>query len=232
MPIGTFINIGAVIVGSLIGLLFRKTLKEKYKLIVFQGLGLITIILGISMSMNVGNPLIIIFAILIGGLIGEFINLQDHIDLLAEKVKRRFKFKEQKFTDGLVTSFLLFCIGSMTILGSIQEGTTGNNELLITKSVLDGFSSIALASTFGIGVLFSIIPMLIFQGGLTLLASLFGNIISEDLIMYLSATGGILILGIGINLLEIKKIKVVNLLPSLLVVVIIYVVLSLLNINF
>ncbi len=231
-PIGTLINIVAVVIGSTIGLLFRNTLKEKYKQIVFQAIGLFTIVLGISMAVEMKNPLIVIFAIIIGGLIGELINLDIFFDSFAEQIKNKLHLKEQKFTEGLITAFLLFCIGSMTILGSIQEGIDGDNSLLITKSVLDGFSSIALASTFGIGVLFSIVPMLIFQGGLTILASLVGEFVPVDLISYLSAIGGILILGIGINLLEIKKIKVINLLPSLIIVIVIYVIMTYLNINF
>ena len=232
IPWGTIINVIAVIIGSILGLAIKGSLKDKYKLIVFQSLGLLTIVIGVSMALQMKNPLIIIFSVIIGGLIGEFINLDMLFEKLAEKIKKLFKFKEQKFVDGLITAFLLFCVGSMTILGSIQEGTSGNKDLLITKSVLDGFSSIALASTFGIGVLFSIVPMFVFQGGMTILASQLGNLFSTDLISYISAIGGILIFAIGINLLELKKIKVVNLLPSILVVVLIFLTLTKLGISF
>ena len=175
------------------------------------------------MYIGTENPLFVIFAILIGGLLGEAVNLESFFNSISGKVKKKFNLKGSKFTEGLITSTLLYCIGSMTVLGAIEEGTGGGNTLLITKSVMDGFASLALASTFGIGVLFSILPMLVYQGGLTILASVLGGVLTESMIQYLSATGGLLILGIGINLLEIKKVKVANLLPSLVIVVILYV---------
>jgi hypothetical protein len=222
IPIGTFVNILTVILGGSIGLLIKNSLPEKYKTIIFQGIGLFTIALGLSMAIPFPNPLIIIFAILIGGLLGVLLNLEKKLDNLSTNIKNKLNLKDSKFNEGLITAFLIYCIGSMTILGAINEGVSGDNSLLITKSVLDGFTSIALASTFGIGVIFSTVPMLIFQGGLTILASLFGNFFTESLIQYLTSTGGILILGIGINLLDIKKISVLNLLPSLIVVVILF----------
>jgi len=138
---------------------------------------------------------------------------------MSNTLKNRLKFKDQGFTEGLVTAFLIFCIGSMTIVGALNEGISGDKSLLLTKSMLDGFTSIALASTFGAGVLFSVIPMLIFQGGLTVFAGQFHSLFSQVLLAQLTATGGVLILGISLNLLEIKSIKVINLLPSLLVVI-------------
>jgi hypothetical protein len=222
LPIGTFVNIATVIVGSGIGLFIREKLPEKYKKIIFQGIGLFTIALGLSMVLPIPNPLIIIFSVLIGGLIGVFLNIEERLDNLSTVIKKKLKLKDSQFNEGLITAFLIFCIGSMTILGAINEGIKGDNSLLITKSVLDGFTSIALSSTFGIGVMFSAIPMLIFQGGLTVLASFLGDFFTESLIQYMACTGGILIVGIGINLLEIKKISVLNLLPSLVIVVILF----------
>lgn len=222
IPVGTFINIFSVILGGSLGILIKNSLPEKYKKIIFQGIGLFTILLGISMAIPFPNPLIIIFSVLIGGLIGVLLNLEERLDNLSSSLKKKLNLKDSKFNEGLITAFLIYCIGSMTILGAINEGISGDNSLLITKSVLDGFTSIALVSTFGVGVIFSVIPMLIFQGGLTLLASFFGNFFTESLIQYLTSTGGILILGIGINLLELKKISVLNLLPSLIVVVVLF----------
>lgn len=220
MPIGTFINIVAVLIGGTLGLLLHKNFPENIKNIVFQGLGLCTLFIGMQMALQAKDPLILIFSILIGAIFGEWIHLDQKIDNLSDALKKKLKFKDQGFTEGLVTAFLIFCVGSMTIVGALNEGISGNRSLLLTKSMLDGFTSIALASTYGIGVLFSIVPMLVFQGGITVFAGQFQGLFSQTLISQLSATGGVLILGIGLNLLEIKKIKVINFLPSLLVAII------------
>ena len=219
MPLGTLINVIAVIIGSVIGLLLGSRFPEKIKVIAFQSLGLISLLIGMQMALKVENPLTLIFAVLIGAIIGEFINLEKVFDNAGEFLKRKVKSKNTNFTEGLVTAFLIFCIGSMTIVGSINEGVSGDRNLLLTKSMLDGFTAIALASTFGIGVLFSVIPMLILQGGLTIFAGMFQSFFTPSLINQLTATGGILILGIALNILEIKRIKVVNMLPALLVIV-------------
>jgi uncharacterized membrane protein YqgA involved in biofilm formation len=215
LPIGTFVNMGSVVAGSILGVLLGNRLPEKIKNIVFQGVGLVTMILGISMALESENFILLIFSILIGGIIGEIMNLENCLESLSGWLKSRFKIKDHGFTEGLITAFLIFCVGSMTIVGSINEGINGDRELLLTKSVLDGFTSIALSSTFGIGVAMSVIPMFVFQGGLTVFAGIFEGFFSDFIITQLVATGGVLILGIGINLLDIKKIKVANMLPAL-----------------
>jgi uncharacterized membrane protein YqgA involved in biofilm formation len=220
MPVGTFINTIAVIIGSCLGLFFHKSIPEKVKSIFFQATGLSTILIGIQMGLKVENLLVVIFGLIIGGAIGELINLEMLIEKLGNKLKSLVHSSNEKFTDGLTTSFLIFCIGSMTIVGSLNEGISGDRSLLLTKSLLDGFTSIALASTYGIGVLFSAIPLLIFQSSLTLSASSLQQYFSPYMIAQITAVGGLLIVGIGINLLEIKRIKVTNLLPSLIVVAI------------
>lgn len=220
MPIGTFINMVAVIVGGTIGLLLHKNLPERIKIIVFQGLGLCVLVIGMQMALEVKNPLVLIFSILIGGIVGELIHLDYMIDNASELLKRKLKFKNERFTEGLVTAFIIFCVGSLTIVGSLNEGILKDRSLLLTKSLLDMFTAIALASTFGIGVLFSVIPMLIFQGGLTLFAAQFHNFFGPVLLAQLTATGGVLILGIGLSsMLNIKTIKIINLLPSLLIAI-------------
>ena len=221
LPIGTIINVLAIIIGGSLGLILNKNFPEKIKASVFQAIGLFTIVIGLQMAIKTDNPLIMVFSLIIGGIIGEFLNLEKKIDNASESIKLKLKIKDNGFTQGIVTSFLLFCVGSMTIVGSISEGISGDRTLLLTKSILDGFSSIALASSFGIGVIFSAFPVLVFQGGLTLLAGLFQNFINAQIITQLTAVGGVLILGIGINLLGIKKINVINLLPSLIIVVLI-----------
>ena len=215
--IGTLVNAGAVILGSTIGLLIQKKLPERITRVAFQGIGLFTIFLGIYMALKTSNFLIIIFSILIGSIIGAGIDIDKYMNRFGEFLKKKIKTKSEKFTLGMVTAFLLFCMGSMTILGAIEEGLGGYPHLLFAKSVLDGFASIALASTLGIGVMFSIIPLIIFQGALTLFASLFQNILSTPVIDEITAVGGLILIGLGINILEIKKLKVINMLPAIII---------------
>lgn len=217
---GTLINAGAIIVGSFIGLLVHKKIKEKYKKIIFQAIGLFTIFLGIDMALKSSNYLIMIFSLVIGSIIGELIDIEAFINKFGDKLKEKIKSKNSKFSEGLVTSFLMFCMGSMTILGAFDEGLTGNRDLLLAKSVLDGVSSIIFSASLGIGVLFSVIPLLIYQGGLTLFAVSLQNYLTDPIINQMSAVGGIMLLGLGISILDIKKIKVLNMTPALIIAVI------------
>lgn len=217
---GTIINIFTVIAGSLIGFFFHSKLPQKIVKICFQAIGLFTIYIGITMTMKTEQILILIFSMIIGSALGEWIDLDKSINKFSELIKLKMKSKNESFSEGMITAFLLFCVGSMTILGAFEEGTLGNSELLIAKSVMDGFSSIALASALGIGVLFSVIPLLIFQGGLTLLALWFGSFMPEAVINEMSAAGGLLLIGLGFTIMEIKKIKVINMLPALFIAII------------
>ena len=217
---GTIINVIAVIIGSIFGLVIRSKIPKKLINTAFQGVGLFTIILGIIMSIKINNLLIMIFSIVAGSIIGEIIDIDKRINNFGERLKKLIKGKNDRFAEGFVTAFLLYCIGSMTILGAIEEGLGGIPNLLVAKSILDGFSSIILSATMGIGVLFSFIPLFIFQGGLTILASSLQFIFTNIIINELSAVGGVLLLGLGISILDIKKIKILNMLPSLILVVI------------
>ena len=215
---GTLLNASTVIIGSIIGLIVRSRLPKRITDTAFQGVGLFTIILGIMMAIKTNNLLIMIFSVVLGSIIGELIDIDKWINIFGEWLKNKFKSKNQRFSEGLITAFLLYCMGSMTILGAIEEGLGGLPNLLVAKSILDGFSSIVLAATLGIGVLFSFIPLLIYQGGLTLLASNVQNFLTEIIINEITAVGGILLLGLGITLLNIKKIKVINMMPSMVIV--------------
>lgn len=217
---GTLINIAAVIIGSAVGLILKNKLPEKIIKTVFHALGLFTLFLGIVMAAKVESYLILIFSLVIGAIIGEAIGIEKFTENQIGKIKKKIKFGGEKFSEGMLTAFLLYCMGSMTILGAIEEGMNNDSTLLITKSIMDGFSSVALASAFGIGVAFSVIPMLLFQGGLTILAMYFGEYISQSIINELTAVGGILLIGLGINILEIKTIKIFNIIPALLFAVI------------
>jgi len=216
--IGTLINAGSVLVGGAIGMLLKKNMPERITTIYFQAIGLFTIAIGISMVYKMQHILIVVSSLAIGSLLGEWMNLENGAERLSNYFKRRLRIGSDKFSEGLTTSFLLFCIGSMTILGAIQEGTGGSPDLLMTKSLMDGFSSILLASAFGVGVMVSAIPLLIFQGGITLLAMYASSFFSADIIQGLTSVGGILLIGLGINILEIKKLRILNMLPALIIV--------------
>ncbi|MBQ6268606.1 MAG: DUF554 domain-containing protein [Bacteroidetes bacterium] len=218
--IGTFLNTLTVIIGSIIGILIKKGIPEKYKLIFFQIIGCVTICLGITMIYNMENIIYIIISLMLGALIGTLLNIENQFYKLSNFLKRTFKIGSDKFNEGLITAFILFCIGPMTFLGTLQAGTMNNNDLLYTKSLLDGISSIILASVFGSGILFSAIPLFLFQSALTLLSMQLNNFLTPQIINGLNATGGVLLLMLGINILEIKKIAIANLLPSLLIIII------------
>jgi len=222
LPIGTFINMATVSLGSLLGLWLQQLFPANVQAIIFQAIGLGTLIIGLQMALKVpdGYLLIFIFSLILGGIIGELIRLDQLLNNFGETVKQAFQVEDNRFTEGLITAFLLFCIGSMTIVGAIEEGLQGKRDLLLIKSTLDGISSIAFAATYGIGVLFSIIPMLILQGGITLLAQQMQRFFTPAIIGQISAVGGVLIVAISIRLLELGTVNIENLLPALAVAVV------------
>lgn len=217
---GTIVNIATVIAGSLLGYFFHSKLPQRITRIIFQAIGLFTVYIGITMTMKSHQILILIFSMVLGSALGEWIDIDRYINRFGDWVKSKMKSGNETFSEGMVTAFLLFCMGSMTILGAFEEGTQAKSNLLIAKSVMDAFSSLALASALGIGVAFSVIPLLVFQGGLTLLASWIGNLMPQPVVDEMSAVGGLMLVGLGFSIMEIKKIKVVNMLPALLFAVI------------
>jgi len=216
--IGTLVNTAAVIVGGAIGLLLKKNMPQRITTIYFQAVGLFTLAIGISMVVKMDHILIVVASMALGSLLGEWLNIEAGAEKLSEYLKKKFRIGSDKFSEGLITAFLLFCIGSMTILGTIQEGTGGSSDLLFTKSLMDFFSSILLASAFGFGVIISAIPLFIFQTILTLIAMYAGRFFTPEIIQGLTSVGGILLIGLGINILEIKKLRIMNMLPALVVV--------------
>lgn len=218
--IGTIVNAAAVVVGGSIGLLVKHNLSPRLKTIFFQAIGLFTIAIGITMVSSMQHILIIVASVALGALIGEWLKLDVHIQNVSEKLKIKLKIGNDQFTTGLVTAFLLYCTGSMTIIGSINEGLGLSSDLLYTKSLMDGFSSIILASAFGTGVIVSAIPLFLLQAAITLIAKFFGNFLSQDIINGMGAVGGILLIGTGINILDIKSLRVINMLPALLLVIV------------
>ena len=222
IPFGTLFNVVMVLVGSIIGLFFKKFISSELNKKIFFVMGLFTIVLGFSMAIK-SSDFILMFLSIIGGVIcGESMQLDNSILRLINKLKNKISIKDDKFSDGILTAFLLFCVGSMTIVGSIDEGLGKRPDILYTKSVMDGISSIILASTFGIGVLFSIFPMLIFQVGITILVFYYKDFLSIELINHISSVGGVLIVALGFKLLGYKKINPTNMIPAIFLIVILY----------
>ncbi len=218
--IGTIVNASAVVVGGVIGLVIHKNLPDRVKTTAFQAIGLFTVFLGVSMAFETNNFLIMILSIVFGSVIGAWVDIDKYVNRFGNYLKSKIGSNNDKFSEGFITAFMLYCMGSMTILGAFEEGLGGFPNLLLSKSVLDGFSSIALAASLGAGVVFSAIPLLFFQGGLTFLAVFLEDFLTTVIISELTAVGGLILIGLAINILEIKKIKILNMLPSLLIVVI------------
>lgn len=220
LPKATLVNMLTVTIGSIVGIMLKNIFSADIQAIVFQAVGLGTLLIGIKMALRLpeGYLLVFFFSLIIGAIFGQIIRVDIFFNDISELLKNSIGNNDTGFSEGLISAFLLFCVGSMTIVGALEEGLQQKRELLYVKSLLDGFSSIALASTYGVGVLFSIIPMFLFQGGITIMASRLKNIFSQPVMDCLSATGGMLIIGISIHLLQLGKINLENLLPSLLIV--------------
>lgn len=213
--LGTVVNAIAIIIGGLIGTFIRNGLKEDYKKTLMNGVGLTVIIIGIMGAIKSENMILIIISIVLGSIIGEAIGIERKLDSMGNSLEEKLGQGNSNLSKGFVTASLVYCVGAMAIVGSLESGLLGNHDTLFAKSVLDGISSIIFASTLGIGVVFSSIPVFIYQGIIILLASSLRNLLTPDVILEMSAVGGILIMGIGINILEIKKIEVGNMSPSI-----------------
>ena len=220
--IGTLINMAAVLAGGGLGTLLRSRLPERIRDTVLHGLGLVTLTLGIHLTLETSNILIVMGSVLAGGIIGEWARIDLRLERLGDWLRTRLARQKSTegapaFIEGFVTASLIFCVGPMTILGSIQDGLTGDFSLLAIKSVLDGFAALAFASSLGIGVLFATLTVLVYQGGLSLLAGYAQDLLSGPMIAEMTATGGVLILAISLILLDLKRIRTANLLPALLI---------------
>lgn len=222
---GTLINVGAVAMGTAVGVLVGHRLSERLRETVMDALGLVVIALGVDgalaafreplSSFSRASVLFVMGSVLIGGIVGEVLRIEDRLESAGDALKRRFGDGEARFTEGFVVASLVFCVGPLAILGSIQDGLTGDFELLAIKSLLDGFAALAFASALGVGVGFSVIVILVYQGAITLGASSVAGAFSDEMIAALTAAGGLLIIGIGLRLLDLKPVRVGNLLPAL-----------------
>ena len=220
VPYGPMVNALAIVVGGGVGLLCGSRLPEGVRTIVFQGLGLCIMLIGFKMALVTEQPLILIFSMLIGAVAGELLQLENAFTRLGDMLKKRIKSRNPRFTEGMVNTSVIVCIGAMAILGSFDEGLRGDRTIVFSKSILDAFLAMAFASAYGVGVLFSALPVLIYQGALTVLASSLTPWLMPPVMNELTAVGGTLIIGIGLNLLNVVRIPLSNMLPALLVVVV------------
>ena len=211
---GTLVNSGAILAGSFVGLAVGKHISERLKTIVMQALGLSVMLIGLQMALTGKDIIMTIGCLLIGAVTGEVINIENWLERMAERLKARFRSDSSTFVQGFVSASLLYLTGAMMIVGSIQDGTVGDPHTLYVKSLLDGVASVALASSLGVGVAFSAVAVLIVQGAITLMAGQLLFLRSPAVLDAVAATGGVLILAIGINLLDLKQIRVGNLLPA------------------
>lgn len=216
--IGTIVNVAAVLSGSMIGVLFRGRFPKNIQETVINGISLAVILIGLQMAFSIEKDpdiLLVIFSLVIGAVIGEMLQLENRLNEFGESLKKRFSAKDDLFVQGFVQASLIYCVGAMAIMGSIQDGLNSDPSILFTKSLLDGITSIAFAASTGIGVAFSVIPIFLYQGSITLAAGWAAVYLTEDMIRVMTASGGLLIVAIGLNLLEASKIKAANLLPAL-----------------
>ena len=231
---GTLINIATVLCGGTLGLIFGARVPERLKATVVAGLGLFVAAIGLQMFLKTGNAIIVLGALLIGALLGEWWRIEDGLQSLGQMLERRFggggdsEPASSRFVKGFLTTSLLFCVGPLTILGSLQDGLRGDYSLLAVKSVLDGFGALAFASTFGAGVLFSTLVILVYQGGISLAAAQLNSVVTGPMMNEMTATGGVILLGLALSsLLEIKRIRTGNFLPALAIAPVLVWILSL-----
>ncbi|ABP66153.1 protein of unknown function DUF554 [Caldicellulosiruptor saccharolyticus DSM 8903] len=238
--LGTIVNAAAVIVGSILGLVLKFGIPERFKSTIMQAISLSVIFIGISgvlqgifKVLNSGRIdrqyiMLMIFSLVIGGFVGEILKIEDFLDRLGEKIKKAvskvIKSENSTFTEGFVTASLVFCVGAMAIVGSLEDGLNRNFSILFAKSILDGVTSIIFSATLGIGVMFSSVAVLIYQGSITLLAGLIKPFLTDTVVLQMSMVGSVLIFAIGLNMLGVSKIKVGNLLPAIFVPALWYVV--------
>ncbi|WP_200416196.1 DUF554 domain-containing protein [Virgibacillus salexigens] len=227
---GTLVNGVLIIIGSLFGLLFTK-IPERYKETVMQGIGLAVMLIGIQMALSTEYIIVVLLSLLSGAIIGELIHLESGLNRLGNWVGSKFTSTNSTNSDfsvsqGFVTASLVFVIGAMSVIGALDSGIRGDHEVLITKGILDGFVALVLTTTLGSGVILSVIPVVVYQGSIALLATQIEGMLPESflngMINELTAVGGLLILAIGLNLLKITTIRIGNLLPSIVMVGIIY----------
>lgn len=220
--LGTIVNFFTIFVGGIIGVLLKGGLPKRFTDTIMSGVALCVIYIGVSGTLKGENMLLIVISIAIGSLLGESVNIDEKLILLGNFIENKAKnfSKDTSISLGFVTASLLFCVGAMAVVGSLESGLLGKYDILFTKSILDGVTALILSSTLGIGVILSAFSVLVYQGLITLAASLLQNILTTPIVNEMSAVGSLLIIGIGLNMLGITKIKVANMLPSIFIPII------------
>ena len=213
--LGVLINCLTVIAGSIIGMLFKNLIPKKVTDGIMIGIGLCTIYIGIDGALSGSNTLVLIVSMSLGAVIGFLLDLDGKINKFADFATKPFKNSTGSAAEGFVTACMIFCVGAMTLVGSIKAGVSGDNTILVTKAMLDLVSSIALASTFGLGVLLSALFVFVFQGGLVLVSSFAGDFLSLSMQNEMICVGSVIIIGLGLNIIGVSKIKVVNFIPAM-----------------
>jgi len=212
---GTIINAIAIIIGGGLGLLFQKGFSERVSQTALQVLGLFSMVVGLTMAIQGKELILILISLVLGAVLGEVIHIEDRLDKLGSSLEKRLHLTEKSPAKGFIYTSLLFCVGSMAIVGSITDGLKGAPSILVTKAMMDGIISIPFAANMGIGVLGSSVPILLYQGGLTLLAWKLQSFFTPLMIGELTSVGGVIVMGIGINILGLQKVRVGNLIPAL-----------------
>ncbi len=213
--LGTIVNCLTIIAGSIVGILFKNGIPEKYNKTIMQAIGLAVMLIGLKNALGCDDLLIIIISLALGSLIGEWVGIESYLERLGKFLESKFSKSGSTFSMGFVSASLMYCVGSMAIVGALESGLTGNHDTLFAKATLDGIVAIILTSSFGIGVLFSAVPVLLYQGAITLLAGVVKPLLVPVVISQMSATGGLLILALGMNMIREKKIRVGNMLPAI-----------------
>jgi uncharacterized protein len=217
---GTFLNVGTVLLGTLIGVLLGSRLPARLQQRVMAGLGMVTLVIGVDLALawRDTSPLYVLGGVLLGGLVGEAIGIERRLEALGDRIQRAVQRSEHStVSEAFVTASLLFCVGPLTVVGAIQDGLTGDHSALATKSLLDGFAAIALSATLGWGVALAALTVLVIQGGISLGAGLFDDILTGEALDAMTSAGGVLIIGISLKLLDLKDVKVGNFLPALVI---------------
>ena len=220
--LGTIVNSLAIAGGSLAGLFFKKGIPEKYNRTIMQAMGLCVLIIGVKGALGCDDLLVIIISCAVGSLIGERIGIENLLERTGNFLQKKIAGTGTGFSAGFVTASLMYCVGSMAIVGSLESGLTGNHATLFAKATIDGIVSVILGSSLGIGVLFSSVSVLLYQGSITLLAGLLKPLLIPAVVSQMSATGGVLIVGLGLNMFREKKIRVGNMLPAVFIPLIYY----------